>query len=95
MSLVHHDEAYVEDIDVGLEQLCPKPFRREIKKLVVAVGGVVKSQIDLVAAHSRMDRERPHPPVVQILDLILHEGDERSDNQSDTVPHQTRNLETD
>ena len=95
MSLINNNEAYVQNVNIRPEQLRSKPFRRQIEKFVVPVGRVVQSQIHLVAAHSGMDRKGSHSPVVQILDLILHEGDERSDDQSDTIPHQTRNLETD
>ena len=42
-----------------------------------------------------MDGDGPDAPVFQVLHLVLHEGDERRDNESQSFLHHGRDLEAD
>ncbi len=48
-----------------------------------------------MAGHSGMYGKGSYTLGRQVLHLVLHEGDERGDDERNTVCHQSRNLETD
>ena len=94
MCLVHHDIADVHHLQVGAEQAGAEPFGRQVEELEVAVGGVVQRQVHLVPVHAGIDAQGLDTPVVQLLDLVLHERDERGDHEGDPLLHQRGHLET-
>ena len=92
--LVHDDEGDVQDGKVVLEQPGLDALGGDIQELVVAVGRVVQRQVHFAAVHPGMDGDGPDPPGSEVLDLVLHQGDEGCHHQREAVPHQGRNLET-
>ena len=40
-----------------------------------------------------MHGDGPDAPVHEVLHLVFHEGDERSNDQADALPHEARHLE--
>ena len=93
MGFIDDYERDVHIRKIGLERPRREPFGREIQELEVAVGGVVERQVDLVTRHTRIDGEGLYPPVLQVLDLVLHQGDERRHDQRDALFHHPRDLE--
>ena len=94
VGLVDRQQAHVHLEETDPKQLCPKPFRRDVKELVVAVDGVVERVINLPPRHPRVHRQRPDPPVPKVLDLVFHQRDQRRHDDADPLPHQRRHLET-
>ena len=89
---------YVADIQYGkivLENACRQPFGGKIEELEVPVGSVVQGGIDFAGAHSHVDGKSLDAPGFEVLDLVLHKGDERGNYQGYALLHQGRDLETD
>ena len=93
MCLVHHDIADVHHLQVGAEQAGAEPFGRQVEELEVAVGGVVQRQVHLVPVHAGVDAQGLDAAVVQLLDLVLHKGDEGGDHQREAIFHKRGDLE--
>ena len=90
---IHNDIANLHLWKIRLEKERAEPFRRQIQKLHVAVSGIVQREVHFTPVHPGINRERLHPAVPQILHLVFHQRDKGSDDQRDTVRHQSRHLE--
>ena len=95
VGFVHHDEGNVHPSEPSLEEAGGEPFGGEVEELVVAVGGVVQGQLDILPVHAGVDRNGADPALGQVLDLVFHQGDERGDDERDSLFHQGGNLEAD
>ena len=84
-----------EDIKVGLEESRPEPFGRKVQELEVPIGCIVQSEVHLVTRHPGMDGRSLDSLVPEVLDLVLHQGDERSDHKGQPVRHECGHLEAD
>ena len=93
VGLVHDDEADGEDVEVGLEERGPQALRGDIEELEVAVGGVVQGVVGLPAGHPGVDREGLDAAGGEVLDLVLHQRDERGHDERDAVPQERGDLE--
>ena len=82
-----------EDVQIGLEKGRPEPFGRKVQELEVPVGCIVQSEVHLVARHPGMDGSRLDSLVPEVLNLVLHEGDERCDHEGQSVRHESGHLE--
>ena len=93
MCLIHNDIANLHLWKIRLEKERAEPFRRQIQKLHVAVSGIVQREVHFTPVHPGINRQRLYPAVPQILHLVFHQRDKGSDDQRDTVRHQSRHLE--
>ena len=71
-----------------------EPLRREIKEPVFAGIQLGKTLAGLGRIEGRIQKGRRHPAGRQLVDLILHQGDERRNHHGQPVPHQSRQLVT-
>ena len=92
--LVHDDERDGEDGQVTLEKPGLEPFGGDIQEFAFAVGGVVQGKVHFVSAESGMDGDGLDSTACQVLDLVLHQGDEGRDHEREAVAHHGRHLET-
>ena len=93
MSLVND---YVIDIQLGkpgLENPCGYALRGDIEELEVPVGGIVQGHFHIVPCHSGVDCQCLYTPGPEILHLVFHQGNERSNDKGNAVLHHCRNLE--
>ena len=95
VGLVDHYIINVQDLQIAAEQTCAETLRGDIEELAAAVCGVVQRVVHLMTVHSRMHGDGPDAAGLQILHLVFHKGDKRSDHQSRAVLQQSGNLETD
>ena len=95
MRLIDYNETYIHLLQVASEKLGPETFRRHIKELEISICSIIESQIDLPAPHTGIYTQRLDTSVIEILDLVLHQGYERSDDYGYSLLHHRRHLETD
>ena len=93
VSLINDDVADIHFAHIAFEKRCRQTLRRDIQELVVAIQGIVQCSVYLAAAHAGIDAQCADAAVVQILHLILHEGDQRGHDDRYPLPHQSRHLE--
>ena len=94
MCLVNHDIADLHLLHIALEKTGSETFRRDIKELEVSVKGIVQGIVHFPSAHSGIDAEGTYSPICQVLHLVLHQGDQRSNHDSNSVLHHAWYLET-
>ena len=93
--LVHHQETDLKHVQVGSEKRRAEALGRHVEELAVAVGGVVQGRIHFAARHSGVHRYGLDAPLLQVLHLVLHQGDQGGHDQGQAVPHHRRHLEAD
>ena len=69
-----------------------QPFRRHIDDFIGSAGGKVQHFTVLVLRQRAVDIGRPDSGLGQSVHLILHEGNQRGDDQRDPGLHQRRHL---
>ena len=94
MSLIHDNETDIHLLKVISEKPGSEPLGRNIQELEITIRRIIESQLHLAPPHTGIDTKSLDTPVIQILHLVLHQGDERSDHDSNTFPHKGRHLET-
>ena len=92
MSFVHNDIAHIHFLDITAEKRGPQALGRNIQELEVSVGRIVQRDIHFPPAHTGIHAESLYAAVVEILDLILHQSDQRSDHYRNPLLHQRRDL---
>ena len=95
MRLIDDDVGDIHVTEVLLEEARGETLGGYIEEFVVAIGGVVESEVDIAFCHSGIDGYGADTAVAQVLDLVLHEGYERSHHKGKSRLHHGRNLETD
>ena len=95
MGLIYDYITDIQDFQVGPKQERPQPLGTQVEELVSPVGGIVQGQVNFLPAHSGMHRNGFDTPLLEVLDLVFHQGDQRRDHEGEPVGHQARNLETD
>ena len=93
MRFVHDDERDGEHGQVALEKPGLEPLGGDVQELAVAVGGVVQGEVHLVAVEPGMDGDGLDAPGGEVLDLVLHQGDEGRDHEGEALFHHRRHLE--
>ena len=93
MGLVDNYETYVPSAQVGMKFLAGKLFRRDIENLDFAEIEPVLGKAALGPRHTRVEACGTYTGLTQVIDLILHQGYERSDNQCESVEEHRRHLE--
>ena len=94
--LVHGDEADAaarQVADEALAVLGGQPFRRHIEQPVTTFADALQDRHPLVGWQRAVEAGRRHAVRGQAVDLILHQRDERRDDQREPWTHQRRGLE--
>ena len=90
--LVYCDHRKLGRCGKAAEGAALQPLGRDIEELVAALGGKGQCLVDLCLAQARVDEGSADTGVVQRLDLILHQRDQRGDDKSDARQQQGRDL---
>ena len=69
-----------------------QPFGRHVEEFRVAVDAVVQCDVDLPRREPRVDRHGRDSLPPKSVDLILHQGDERRDDDAQPLARHRRNL---
>ena len=93
MCLIDDDETHIHLLHIIPEKRSAETFRRDIEELEIAICCIIKSKLDLTASHSGIDAQCLDAPSGKVLDLILHQCDQRSDYNGDSFTHHRRHLE--
>ena len=81
MSLIHNDIGHIHIPEILLEETRGETLWGYIEKLAVSVGGVVEGKVNVISCHSGIDGDGAYAAVIEVLNLILHQGYERSDDK--------------
>ena len=95
MSLVDDDITHLHLRKITPEQESREPLGRDVQELEVAVAGIIENKVHLIAAHSGMHGQCLDSKLLKMPDLVLHQGNQRSDDNCDTLPHHRGHLEAD
>ena len=93
--LVHHQKGNGKHIEIGTEQPGAQALRGDIQEFAVSVGGIVEGCIHFPAGHTGMYGNRVYASGFKVLDLVLHKGDQRSNDKREPVHHHCGHLEAD
>ena len=74
------------------ERLGHEPFGSHVEEFDIAVDAVVEHDVDLPHRKSRMDRRRVDAEPPEAVDLVLHQGDQRRDDDAQTFAQHRRHL---
>ncbi len=85
VGLVHGDETDVPSLE-GCEHLFGyEAFRRQIENVVPAACQILPSPSVLLGRQRRIEESRRYADLLQAVDLILHESDQRRDDDCEPV----------
>ena len=93
MRLIHNDIADIHLLHIALEKSGSQTLRRHIKKLEVAIQGIVQCIIDFSAPHAGIYTQGLDTTVSKVLHLILHQGDQRCHHYGHARTYHRRHLE--
>ena len=85
MGFIYRDEAYFHLRQLGLEELRGDAFGRNIKEFEITEDAVLEGYDNLVARHSRIDGGGLDALFAQVSHLVLHQRDQRTDDQTQPV----------
>ena len=93
MGLVDGDKTDAHVAQFLLEEFGGQTFGRDVKQFYVAEDAVLEGDDDLFVGQTGIDGCRLDAPTQQIVNLILHQGDEWGDDDADTLHGEGRHLE--
>ena len=82
VALVHGNHRDVHPAELGAEDVRVQPLGRDVEELVVAEDGVLQRGDNLLPVHAGMDAKGADAPVLEVLHLVLHQGDEGRHHQA-------------
>ena len=85
VGLVDGDERDVHAHDAQTEGLRGEPLGGDVEELHVAVDAVVQRDVDLPRREPRVDGHGRDAPCAQAVHLVLHQGDERRNDDGQSV----------
>ena len=95
MRLIDHKQAHVHILELGEEELRLKSFGREIEELIVLRNDTLVGLEHLLMRHAHEDRSSLDTSLDEMVDLVFHERDERSDHDAESAKRDGRHLESD
>ena len=90
--LVHHQQRHVQRVQQLHEPRRFHALRRHVQQLCVAPGHLIQRLANLTRAHGAVDHHGAHTQLHQLIHLILHQRDQRTDHDGHAVQQQRRNL---
>ena len=95
VGLVDRDEAHFDALQLVEEDGRLEAFGRDVEQFCVAEDAVVERFHDLAALHSAVDSSGDDSVAAQMAHLILHQGDERRDDDAHAFLGEGRHLKGD
>jgi len=95
MGLIDGDETDTHVAQFLLKEFGSQTLRGDIKQLHVTEDAVLKGNDDFLVCQTGIDGCRLDALAEQMVDLVLHEGDERRDDDTDAVHGEGWHLERD
>ena len=96
VGFVHGQHRHGHSLQVDAEQVGFETFWRHVQKPHLLIEQtVVDGVADLLVGHSRKDGAGFDVPFPQVLHLILHQGDERGDDDAESAQGEGGHLEAD
>ena len=93
VGLVDGDEADVHVTELRLEEVGGQAFGRDIENLHGTENAVFEGDDDLFAGESRIDGSGTDATATEVLNLVLHQGDEWGNNHTSAFLGKGRHLE--
>ena len=90
MRLVDREERDPRPIELRDEALVVEPLRRDVENLHAAVPEPLRDVARLLGAQARVEARRPDALTDEGVDLVLHERDQRRDDDRDAVEQHAR-----
>ena len=95
MRFVNGDKRYAHVAQLGLKQAAAQSFRRNVKQFDAAQDTVLKYAQDVVMLQSGINGLCSDANLPEVVHLILHQGNERRDDNARTFHSHSRHLEGD
>ena len=92
VGLIDGQQRDVHAHDTQAEGLGGQPFGGDVEELYVAVDAVVEGDVDLAGREPRVDRHGGDVPRPEAVHLVLHQGDERRDDDAQPLAGHRRDL---
>ena len=93
MGFVHGYQADWQTRKAFSKCLGLKAFRRHIEEMVGSELAVVQRNLLLLGSHARVNGGGTNVPTIEVLHLVLHEGDEGCHHKAESVHHHRGYLE--
>ena len=93
MAFVYRNHADLHGTEFLFEDVRVQSFRWDIEEFIIAEDTVFQRNKNFLPRHARVDGYSFDPPLTEILHLVLHQGDEWSDNDAQTFFGECRDLE--
>ncbi len=90
--LIHRQQGDLHRLQTLPEVSGRQAFGRDVEEFHLAGLRFVQGGFRVVGEHAGVDGLRPDAPLVQILDLVLHQGDEGRDDEAKSPAHKPRYL---
>ena len=94
MRFVHGEERDVDALESFDEVRAAKAFGRDIDELVTALPDACDARLLFFKVHGTVDERGGQPARLERVHLILHQRDERRDDDRHALAHQRGKLET-
>ncbi len=90
--LVDREERDRDLVEPGKETVAQEPLGREVEQIELARRGLPADPALLLGRQARVQERRAQPELAQGHHLILHQGDQRTDDDRRAGPEQGRDL---
>ena len=95
MAFVHGQEADLHRLQLSLEYFRRKALGRDIEELVIPEDTILQLHKYLLASHAGMHCRSFDTELAEIIYLVFHQGDKRSNDYANPRHRQRRDLEGD
>ena len=90
--LVDGEEGDLRGLELGEEALVVEALRGDVEQSQTAVAQPVRDVPGLVGTEARVEARGIHSPAGEEVDLVLHQRDQRRDDDRHAVEHERREL---
>ena len=92
MCLIDRDERHIHVAQLGLEELGRESLRRYIKQLYASKDTILKDTQYLFVLLSAIDSLCPNTQLMEVVNLVFHQGNEGSDYNANALHGQCWHL---
>jgi hypothetical protein len=92
MRLVDNEEIHLRGAECLEELRILEPFRRREYEVDIARANLLEDPLDFARRYRRVDRTRPHVQLRKLVRLILHQRDQRRDDNRGARKMERRQL---
>ena len=85
MCLIDRDERHIHVAQLGLKELGRESLRRYIKQLHASKDTILKDAQYLFVLLSAIDSFCPNTQLMEVVNLVFHQGDEGSDYNANAL----------